>query len=297
MKIKNSISTRIFNLAGYISVSCFSICCLLPFLLIISGSLSSEEPIAIKGYSLIPRGFTTYSYKFLFTYPEDILRAYSVSIAVTVTGTFLSLFIISMAGYVLQRSEVKYRNRISFFIYFTTMFQGGLIPWYILIVNFLKLNDSYLVLILNGLCTPFLIILMRSFIKSSIPTAMIESSKIDGAGDFRIYYKIVLPLAKPALATVGLFVALAYWNDWYNCLLFIEDRRKYNLQFFMYNMLTQAEVLSRLGANAGNVSKLRVPGETAKLAMAVLAVGPIVFAYPFVQRYFVKGLTLGAVKG
>ncbi|QGQ99860.1 carbohydrate ABC transporter permease [Paenibacillus psychroresistens] len=296
MKIKDTLSIKLFHLFSFIILFFLSILCILPLWLVLAGSFSSDQSIVRKGYSLIPRDFTLEAYKFLFTFPEDIIRAYAVSIGVTVIGTLLGLFLISMAGYVLQRTDLKHRSQISFFIYFTTIFQGGLIPWYILVVNYLHLNDTYAILILVGLSSPFLIILMRSFIKASIPSEMIESAKIDGAGDFKIYYNIVLPLAKPALATVGLFLALNYWNDWFSVSLFIEDKSKYNLQFFMYNMLTQAQVISQL-VTSGSASSIRVPTETAKLAISVIAIGPIVLLYPFLQRFFVKGLTLGAVKG
>jgi putative aldouronate transport system permease protein len=296
MKIKDTQSIKAFHMVSYCLLTILAIFCILPLWLVLAGSFSSDESIIRKGYSLIPRDFTLEAYKFLFTFPEDIIRAYTVSIGVTVIGTLLGLFLISMAGYVLQRKDLKHRNQISFFIYFTTIFQGGLIPWYILVVNYLHLNNTYFILILVGLSSPFLIILMRSFIKASIPSEMIESAKIDGAGDFKIYFSIVLPLAKPALATVGLFLALNYWNDWFSVSLFIEDKAKYNLQFFMYNMLTQAQVISKL-VTSGAASSIRVPSETAKLAISVIAIGPIVLLYPFLQRFFVKGLTLGAVKG
>jgi putative aldouronate transport system permease protein len=295
MKIKDTQSSKVFNLLAYSTLSILSVFCILPLWLVLSGSFSSDQSIIRNGYSLLPRDFSLEAYRFLFTFPEDIIRAYIVSIGVTVSGTLLGLFLISMAGYVLQRTDLKHRSQISFFIYFTTIFQGGLIPWYILVVNYLHLNNTYMILILAGLSSPFLIILMRSFIKASIPHEMMESAKIDGAGDFKIYYSIVLPLAKPALATVGLFLALTYWNDWFSVSLFIEDKAKYNLQFFMYNLLTQAQVISHLVT--GNASNIRVPTETAKLAMSVIAIGPIVLLYPFLQRFFVKGLTLGAVKG
>jgi len=295
MKIKDTRSAIVFNSISYSFLTIVALLCILPLWLVLVGSFSSDLSIVRSGYSLLPRDFSLEAYKFLFTFPGDIIRAYAVSIGVTFFGTLFGLFCISMAGYVLQRRDLKYRNQISFFIYFTTMFQGGLIPWYILVVNYLHLKDTYLILIIAGLANPFLIILMRSFIKASIPNEMLESAKIDGAGDFKIYYSIVIPLAKPALATVGLFLALNYWNDWFSVSLFIEDKAKYNLQFFMYNMLTQAQVLSQLVTGTAGV--MRVPSETAKLAISVIAIGPIVVLYPFLQRFFVKGLTLGAVKG
>lgn len=286
-----------FQTIGYLVITFFTLLCLFPFLLMISGSLTSGAAIAKYGYSLWPRELSFAAYEFVFRYPEDILRAYGVTIFVTITGTAAGLFLISMTGYVLQRRDFKYRNQISFFLYFTTIFQGGLIPWYILLVNVLQVRDTYFVLIWNVLMSPFLIILMRSFIQGAIPHEMTESAKMDGAGDFTIYRRIVLPLCTPALATIGLFLALAYWNDWFQCALFIDDRDKYTLQYFLYNALNSAEFINQMAATSALVLNDPLPGETAKLAMSLVTMGPILLLYPLIQRYFVKGITVGAVKG
>lgn len=286
-----------FQTIGYLVITFFTLLCLFPFLLMISGSLTSGSAIAKYGYSLWPRELSFAAYEFVFRYPEDILRAYGVTIFVTITGTAAGLFLISMTGYVLQRRDFKYRNQISFFLYFTTIFQGGLIPWYILLVNVLQVRDTYFVLIWNVLMSPFLIILMRSFIQGAIPHEMTESAKMDGAGDFTIYRRIVLPLCTPALATIGLFLALAYWNDWFQCALFIDDRDKYTLQYFLYNALNSAEFINQMAATSALVLNDPLPGETAKLAMSLVTMGPILLLYPLIQRYFVKGITVGAVKG
>ena len=201
----------------------------------------------------------------------------------------------SMSGYVLSRQDFKQRNAISFFIYFTTLFSGGLVPSYILMVNGLKLKDSLWSLILPGVMSAWSIFLMRNFMKS-IPDSLYESAAIDGAGDFRIYWQIFLPLAKPSLATIGLFLALGYWNEWHNAMLYIQTSEKYPLQYFLQRMVTQADVqlLIRKGLT---ISTADLPSESIKMATAVIATGPIVLAYPFVQKYFVSGLTVGSVKG
>jgi putative aldouronate transport system permease protein len=201
----------------------------------------------------------------------------------------------SMAGYVLSRSDFKYRNAISFFIYFTTLFSGGLVPSYILMVNYLGLKDNILAMILPGMVSAWSIFLMRNFMKA-IPDSLYESAAIDGAGDFRIYWQIFIPLAGPSLATIGLFLALGYWNEWYNAMLYIQSQIKFPLQFFLQKIVTQANVqlLIQQGAVV-NTSDL--PSESIKMATAVVAIGPIILLYPFVQKYFVSGLTIGAVKG
>lgn len=293
--MKTERSTAVFNAAGYTFLAFVSLLCLLPFLLILSGSFTSEVEILADGFKLVPDHFSLLAYKAVFSDPTQILKAYQVTILITLFGTAAGLFLTSMTGYVLSRKDFLYRNKLSFFIYFTTLFSGGLIPWYIMIVRYLDLKDSYLALVLPSLVGAWNIILMKNFMKS-IPESIIESAKIDGAGDFTIYLKLVLPLSTPGLATIGLFMALAYWNDWFSANLFITSGSKYPLQFLLYKILASAAVLKT--NIAGNLSAdMKPPAETLKMAAAVVVTGPIIFAYPFVQRFFVKGLTIGAVKG
>ncbi|MGN7453976.1 carbohydrate ABC transporter permease [Paenibacillus pasadenensis] len=295
MKIRTERSTVLFNTIGYVLISLFALLCLLPFLLVLSGSFSSEQEIIAEGFKLIPDQWSLEAYRAVFSNPEQIFDAYRVTILLTLAGTALGLFLTSMAGYVLSRQEFKYRNSLSFFIYFTTLFSGGLIPWYILIVNYLQLKDSYLALLVPVLVSAWNIILMKNFMKS-IPESIPESAKIDGAGEFTIYLKLILPLSAPSLATIGLFMALGFWNDWFMANLFITTESKYPLQFLLYKILASAAVLKT--SIAGNLSPdFKPPAETLKMAAAIIVTGPIVFLYPFVQRFFVKGLTIGAVKG
>jgi len=297
MKIKDDSTAKWFKLIAYVVVLGGSFLCLLPFLLIISASLTSNASIIQDGYQLIPADFSLEAYKVIFELPQEVLRAYGVTVLTTVVGTALGLFLMTMAGYVLQRKDFKYRNFFSFFIYFTTLFGGGLVPWYILITKYLQFTDTYYALIFPSLMSPFLIILMRSFMKSVIPDEIIESAKIDGAGDFKIYYRIVLHLSLPGIATVGLFLALHYWNDWFSSALFINNAAKFQLQYYLYNIINTANFLSTIGAGSGVVLTEGVPTESMKMAMSIIVTGPILLLYPFIQRYFVKGLTIGAVKG
>lgn len=278
-----------------ICVTIFALLCLFPFLLMISSSFMNEKEILSEGYKLFPKEFSLSAYEFLLKNPTNLLNAYKVTILITIIGTLLGLFFMSMSGYVLSRQDFKQRNAISFFIYFTTLFSGGLVPSYILMVNGLKLKDSLWSLILPGVMSAWSIFLMRNFMKS-IPDSLYESAAIDGAGDFRIYWQIFLPLAKPSLATIGLFLALGYWNEWHNAMLYIQTAEKYPLQYFLQRMVTQADVqlLIRKGLT---ISTADLPSESIKMATAVIATGPIVLAYPFVQKYFVSGLTVGSVKG
>jgi putative aldouronate transport system permease protein len=295
--IKRGPSFYVFNVIALTFTTITALLCLLPFLVIISGSFSSNSSILRDGYQLFPKEFSSEAYHTIFAYPDSIVRSYLVTIFVTAVGTAAGLFMVSSAGYVLSRKDFKYRNKISFLIYFTTIFGTGLVPWYMMYVNVLHLKNSLLALILPSITSPFLIILMRTFINSSVPDAIIESAKIDGAGDFRIFARIVLPIIPSGLATIGLFLALGYWNDWYLSSIFIQSPNKYMLQFYLYNMVNSAESMKQLAANNPNMMIKNLPTESVKMAMAVITTGPVFLFYPFVQKYFVSGITIGAVKG
>ncbi|MGN7760894.1 carbohydrate ABC transporter permease [Paenibacillus sp. 22594] len=297
-KVRKRVNTDrlLLSVIGYVSLTLLAIFCIFPFILVVSSSLSEESTIIEKGFQLIPTDFSTDAYSLLFKYPEDMLKAYGVTITVTLLGTLFGLFLTSMTAYVLSRRDFKWRGRFSFFFFFTTLFSGGLVPWYLMIVNYLHLKDTLLVLILPMMMNVFYIIVMKSFM-SSIPDAITESAKIDGAGDFRIFMQLIVPLSKPALATIGLFIALAYWNDWYNALLFISNSELMPLQYYLYKMLGNMDGMRKAMMASGAVVNSDLPTESLKMAMTIVATGPILLAYPFIQKYFVQGLTVGAVKG
>ncbi|WP_018885842.1 carbohydrate ABC transporter permease [Paenibacillus massiliensis] len=287
-------SAPVFQAVSYIVVSLIAILCLLPFIVLISGSFSDEGQVLAKGYSFLPRGFSLDAYAFIFRNPSDILSAYRVSVIVAVVGTALSLLISTMAAYVMYRKEVKYRNKLAFFLFFTTLFSGGLAPFFIWVTSYLQLKNTLAVLILLPMFNVMYVLILRSFIRGSVPEPLIESAKIDGAGDFRIFWQMVLPLSKPALASIGLFTILAYWNDWWTPMMFTDKEQYVPLQFMLYKMLSS---INMSAAMAQYVSSLDTPKETFKLAMTVIATGPVVILFPFLQQYFVKGITIGAVKG
>lgn len=212
--------TLCFKAIGYPLLCLFALICIIPFFLIIASSFTSESYIIKNGYVLWPKEFSLTAYELIFKNPAKILRAYGVTAFVTITGTALSVFINAMTGYVLQRKDFKWRNIFSFYFFFTTLFSGGLVPWYILCVKTLHLKNTIWVLIIPTMVSVWNIILVKGFM-GGIPGEITESAKIDGAGDFRIFVKLILPLSKPVIATIGLFTALAYWNDWYMCMLFI----------------------------------------------------------------------------
>ncbi|MBB6675273.1 carbohydrate ABC transporter permease [Cohnella nanjingensis] len=278
-------------------VTLFSLACLFPFLMVISGSLSTEKDIVDYGYGLIPRHITLDSYRILFLGSNRIVDAYGISLIVTVAGTLLSLIVTSMGAYVMARRTFRYRNILSIYVIITMLFSGGLVPWYIICVRYLDLKDTLWALILPPLANAFNMFLIRNFMLS-MPEDLHESAKMDGAGDFRIYAQLIVPLAKPVLATVGLFVALSYWNDWFLGLMFVDKQELQPLQLLLRTLISNVEFL-KSSSNAAAMQRIstQIPSESMKMALTVVTIGPIVFLYPFLQRYFVQGLMVGAVKG
>ncbi|WP_281820604.1 carbohydrate ABC transporter permease [Eisenbergiella massiliensis] len=292
---KLSSDRRVFNIISVVLLSLLTLFCTLPFWLILSGSFTSQDSILTDGYRLLPKIFSLEAYQFLFKAPEDMLHAYGVTIFVTAVGTFSSMIVTSMAAYVLSSRDFTYRNTVSFFFYFTTVFGGCLVPWYIFNMKYLHFKNNYISLILPTLVNVTYLLILKSYM-ANIPEAVFESARLDGANDWTIYRRIALPLSKAGLATVGLFIALNYWNDWYAAMLYIDDDRMYPLQYYLNDILNKSQGMMNAAARAG-IPSSQVPSEPVKLAMTVVATGPIVLLYPFLQKYFVKGVTIGAVKG
>ncbi len=287
----------VFNVVSHVTLFVLAAACLLPFWLVISGSVSDQQSIWLNGYQLIPTHFSLDAYKMLFRIPQELLCAYGVTILVTVSGTGLGLLVTSMASYVLANKNFRYRYQVSFFFYFTSIFGGGLVPWYIFNTKYLHFHNNIIALILPIMVNVTYLLILKSYMMS-IPESLYESAYLDGAGDMVVYFRIALPLCKAGLATVGLFIALNYWNDWYNAMLFLDEERRdlYPLQYYLNNILTKAQAINAAAARSG-IPASDVPSEPMKLAMTVIATGPIVLLYPFLQKYFVKGVTIGAVKG
>ncbi len=294
--VKPDVSQIVIRIISFVFIGVLAVGCILPFWLVISASFTAEDEILRMGFSFWPSQWDFEAYSLLLRHPEQVLSSYAVTIALTVLGTFLGVWMSSMTGYVLQRPDFAYRNGVMFYIYFTTLFGGGLIPWYVLIVMVLQWKDNYLAILLPGVASSWNILLFRNFTKA-IPHEVTESALIDGATDFKIYLRIILPMSAPALATVGLFIALGYWNEWYSSMLFLSANTKNKpLQLFLYNTINMAESIKNTAA-ADNVTIQDVPTNAMKMATAVLTTGPIIFVYPAVQKYFISGITIGAVKG
>ena len=294
MKLKKNLKST--TVIAYIVVSIFALFCLFPFIMVVSGSLTPEEDIVKYGYSLIPRRISFDAYRILLYDIDRILNAYKITIFVTVVGTLCSLLVNSMAGYVLSR-KVRYQKPLLIFTIITMLFSGGMVPWYIVCVRYLHLKDTVWALILPTVARAWYIFLLRNFFKG-IPEEMYESSKIDGASELTTFVKIMLPLAKPAIATVTLFASLAYWNYWWAGLMLIDDSNKQPLQLLLRTIVSNTQFLQS-SPNAGMMQEVSniLPVESVKMAIVILTIGPIIFVYPFIQKYFVKGIMVGAVKG
>ena len=283
----------IFNIMGYIILGTIGIITIFPFLILIGSSFASEKEIITQGYNIIPKTISLDAYELIFRNPQKILRAYGVTIFITSAGTSIALFISIMTAYVLSRKDLKYRNQLAFYLYFTTLFSGGLAPYFIIVSNVLHLRNTILVLLLVPMFNVLYILILRNFVKS-IPDSLMEAAQIDGAGDFYIFIRIILPLTKPALASIGLFTALYYWNDWWTAMMFVDKEQLHPLQYVLYQILSSVNVAAHM---VNNIPSFNMPKETLKLAMTVISTGPIILLYPFLQKYFVKGVTLGSIKG
>ncbi len=277
----------------------FTILCALiifPFLLLVSVSLSDAETVA-TGYKLIPNPIDFSAYQYVFKNPTSILRAYGVTFVFSVAAMVLGVLFMSMVAYPLSRTKLKGRGVLNFYLYFTMLFGGGLVPTYLLISKVLHLNDTIWVYILPGLISPWYVFMIRTFFRG-IPEEIIESATIDGASEYTIFIKMILPLSKPVLATVALFTFLGKWNDWNTALIYIENQKLYSLQYLLQKIMTDLDMLKQLQQmGAGMANNMDVPSESMRMAMAVIAAGPALVVFPFFQKYFVKGLTVGSVKG
>lgn len=277
----------------------FVISCIFPFIFVIILSLSSELSLTQNGYSLIPEAWSLEGFRYLFQMKEQLLHSIGISLFVTVVGTLLTIFMTSTYAYALSRSNFKYRKFFTFIILFTMLFSGGLVPGYIVMTQLLHLKDTIWALILPMCLSPFYVIVMRTFFKRSVPDSIIESAKIDGASEIRVFLSIVLPLALPGLATIGLFSTLGYWNDWFNALLYIDSANLVPLQFLLMKIQNTMEFIStnaEMSATMASTVNTSLPQESTRMAMVVISVLPIAMTYPFFQRYFVEGLTIGGVK-
>jgi putative aldouronate transport system permease protein len=289
------------EMALHVATGGFALLCVIPFLLIVAISFTDEQTLATHGYSFLPSVANLHAYQYVIRTGDQLLRSYGVSIVVTLLGTALGLAATALYAYALSRREFRWRGAFTFVAVFTMLFNGGLIPFYLVCTKLLSLHNSLWSLILPLLINPFFIIIMRTFFQTTVPDSIIEAARIDGAGEMTTFTRIILPIALPGLATIGLFIALGYWNDWFNALLFITKSSLTPVQYLLMRIESSMNFLvqnaSILQTMEGKSILQSIPLESTRMALVVLATVPIVIAYPFFQRYFVRGLTLGSIKG
>ena len=294
----HSKSNRRYQIIINIILILVTIIMIAPMVLLLMSSLSSETSLLVYGYSFIPREFSLDAYKYIFSNGETIFRAYGITIVVTIVGTACNLILSSMTAYVLSVRKLPFRNIISFYIFFTMLFNGGLVPSYLMWTSVFHIKNTLWALIVpNFLLSAMNVILVRTYYTTSIPEALYEAAKIDGASYMYIYRKIVLPMGKPILVTVGLFSGLGYWNDWTNGLYYINDAKLYSIQNLLNKMIQDIQALQANASSAAGSAAMRIPTVSVRMAIAFVALLPILLVYPFLQKYFAEGIALGAVKG
>lgn len=293
-KIRHSVGENIGTFFIYLIVFLFALMCVLPFILVIIVSFTGERSITLNGYSFFPSEWSLGAYKMLFMQKSSVPRSYLVTGTSTIVGTLVASLITFGAGYALASPSCRYRNGLSLYFYITMVFSTGLVPWY-MVCKFLNCYDNIWALIVPSLMfSPFNMFLVRNFVRG-LPIELNESAKIDGAGEMTIAFKIYFPLCTPVLATIALFYAIGYWNNYFNAVMLIDDQNYYTLQMLLFKIQSEITSLSKLAAGAQRTNS--PPNESFKMATSVITMGPIIVLYPFLQKYFVKGMVVGAVKG
>ena len=292
-RVRTTRGERIGTKVIYVMIFLFAMFCLLPFVMVIIVSLTEEKSITMNGYSFFPQAWSTAAYQMMFGKNSSVPQSYLVTTAATVIGTVLGSMITFGAGYALANKQCRYRNGLALYFYFTMVFSAGLVPWY-MVSKRIGAYDNMLALIVPSLLfSPFNMFLVRNFV-NGIPDALNESARMDGAGEVRIAFQIYFPLCTPVLATITLFYAIGYWNNYFNAVMLISNRKLYTLQMLLFQIQSEITAMSKLTSGAVRVNP---PKEAFKMATSVVTMGPIILLYPFLQKYFVKGIVVGAVKG
>lgn len=296
--MKNMTDEKKFNMVATILLSILAIIALMPILLIVIASFSDEQSLLSNGYSYLPDKWSLSAYYYMINQGKTIFRAYGISIFVTVFGTVVSVLVTAMLAYPMSRKNFRYKNVLSFFVFITMLFNGGIVASYIMWSNIFHIKDTVWALVIpNYLVTAFNVFLVRNYYANNIPEALIESAQIDGATELRIFWRIILPLSVPTVATISLFTGLCYWNDWVNGLYYIRKAEYYGIQNLLIKIMNNIEFLKSGSANLLGTGNMNLPGSSVRMAMAVIGILPIIIIYPFVQKYFIKGVVVGAVKG
>lgn len=287
-----------FQIFAHCLMIFLTICALAPFILLIMSSLTDEQALLMDGYNFIPSKMSTYAYEYVLTKSTAVVRGYGISFMVTAIGTTCNLLLTTLYAYPLSRRELPGRNIFAFYLFFTMLFSGGLVPSYMMWTQTFHIRNTIFALLVPGLLmNAFNVIMMRTYFTANIPDAVVEAARVDGASEFRILFGIVLPMALPILATIGLLVGLAYWNDWMNGLYYLNDDRMYSIQVLLMRIQRDLEMLRQAAQAGGSVNTADLPSTSVRMALTVMGILPIMIMYPFMQKYFVKGIAIGAVKG
>lgn len=293
---KKSLGDRAVTVFSYLFVGIFGFICLYPLLLTLVASFTPEALIAKEGFMLFPAQLSLDTYTYIFAHSGlRILQSYGITIFITLVGTTGSLLVTGMIAFAISIKELRYRNLIAFLCNFTIIFSAGLVPWYVVCVNWYQLQNNILAMILPSIFSVWNMFLLRTYF-SGISPSLYDAARIDGAGYLSIFFRIALPISKTAILTIGLMYALNYWNDWWNALMFINQKKLYPLQYFLYSIISNVNAVSSGRIPSGAAANIRLPSETIKMAVTIITIGPILFLYPFVQRYFVQGIMAGAIK-
>lgn len=290
------VKTKWFDAANMVLIALVSLASMLPVLLVLMVSFTEERSIRANGYSFFPEAFSMNAYAMLFGENSLLLQSYLVSVIVTVVGTALAVAITGMAGYTLSVNHLKYRNALALFFFVTMVFNAGLVPWYMVSTGLGLRNNVWALIIPSLLFNPFNLFLVRNYMKQ-IPEALIEAARIDGANDAVIAFRVYFPLSLPVMATITLFYGIGYWNNWFNAIMLVDDQQLYPLQYLLFKLNSEMNMISQMQTISGSVvSADLLPTESVKMATAIMTIGPIVFFYPFLQKYFIRGLLIGSVK-
>ncbi len=287
-----------FQVAAHLVMIFVALCCVAPFILLLMSSITDDKILTVYGYSFFPRKISLEAYRYLLSDTNSIFRAYGISVGITTAGTLCNLMLTTLYAYPLSRKDLPGRSIFAFLLFFTMLFSGGLVPSYIMWTRTFHIQNTFFALLIpNLLMGAFNVIMMRTYINSNVPQALIEAARIDGAGEFRILRQVVLPMCTPILATLTLLIGLGYWNDWANGLYYINDERMYSVQVLLMNIQRNLDALRQTAQRGGNVTTANLPSTSVRMAITVMGILPILAIYPFLQKYFVKGISIGAVKG
>jgi putative aldouronate transport system permease protein len=289
---------KVFQIVLNIFMILITLYMIMPFVLLLMSSITDENTLIADGYSFFPKKFSFQSYEYIFQNGSTLFKAYGITILVTAIGTTLGIIMTCMLAYGLSLKELPGRTFFNFYVFFTMLFNGGLVPTYLMYTHVLHIKDTLFAQIVPSLLLNAVnVLLVRTFFSNNIPKALLEAAQIDGASQFTVFNKIVLPLGKPIIVTIGLFTGLGYWNDWLNGLYYLNNSNLYNIQNFLNRMMSDAEFLSTHSFTSSSGAAMRVPTLSVRMAIAFIAILPVLIIYPFLQKYFENGITLGAVKG